>query len=415
MVSPFSPHVLYNYGQDEHSISPYTYNNLYYLYNPYEAYAAKCATSAPISVLDIPELTPHSSHPSHSSQKSPKERKETEEMEELKRLHPSHNYTRESFPFDKVYTSREINYALVRGAWRWTARGHDRLYIAPSALRRDIRLQYYSNGVVKSLRIRKSLINYEESEKMGESVIYYDLKTHNITVFTASSYVEELKKAARYYFNHIYNTYPVEEVKYMTIPQLRYYAKEFNIKGRSIKSTKQLRKELEQVAARYFTYNEEGVTSTMPVYYSVGTKMADCKVIQSTSDKLVLLHKTSTHKSHVLVFDRETGRQLNCKNPRNAKLLWKEAAYKSYDPQETVCDSVISNPAHLNGYDPNNLTTVVCENRRGKAHKSVRADRKHKQKQKAARTRERKMRKEDKAAAESRSATLREDIAELFQ
>ena len=411
MVSPFSPHVLYNYGQDENSISPYTYNNLYYLYNPYEAYAAKCATSAPISVLDIPDLTPH------SSQKSPKrhKEKETEEMEELKQLHPSHNYTRESFPFDKVYTSREIDYALTRGAWRWTARGHDRLYIAPSALRRDIKLQYYDNGVVKNLRIRKSLINYEESEKVGESVIYYDLKTHNITVFTASSYIEELKKAARYYFNHIYNTYPVEEVKYMTIPQLHYYAKEFNIQGRSIKSTRQLRKELEQVAARYFTYNEEGVTSTMPVYYSVGTKMADCKVVQSTSDKLVLLHKTSTHKSHILVFDRETGRQLNCKNPRTAKLLWKEAAYKNYDPQETVCDSVISNPAHLNGYDPNNLTTVVGNSRRGKPHKSVLADRKHKQKQKAARTRERKRRREDKAAAESRSATLREDIAELFQ
>lgn len=412
LKTPFSQNISYNPEGVE--LFKYTCNNLYYLYDPYEAYERNCAFSMPISVLDIPESSHHGTVKSSKLAKN-NEAFETEEMLDLKRLHPYNSYVKESFPSDHKYTSREVNYALSKGAWRWTARGYDRLYIAPSALRRDIRLQYYSNGVVKSLRIRRSLITYEESEKVGESVIYYDLKTHNITVFTASSYIEELKIAARYFFNHIYSTYPIEEVRYMTIPQLRQYAKEFNIKNRSLKTPQQLRRELELVAVRYFTYNQEDETITMPVYYSTGSKMADCKILQSTADRLVLLHKTAKKASNpkILIFDRESGRQLNCKNPKTAKLLWREKAQKSNDPQKNVCDSVIVNPDKEHYYNPNKLTTTLMESKRGKPHKAVITQKKNQAKRKARVTRQRNLREKSKAAQKERSKKLKLDIQEL--
>lgn len=415
LKTPFSQNV--SYDPDGVELFKYTCNNLYYLYDPYEAYERNCAFSMPISVLDIPDSNYHGTgKPSKSSKlaKNDFEAFETEEMLDLKRLHPYNSYVRESFPSDHKYTSREVNYALAKGAWRWTARGHDRLYVAPSALRRDIRLQYYSNGVVKSLRIRRSLINYEESEKVGESVIYYDLKTHHITVFTSSSCTEELKIAARYFFNHIYSTYPIEEVRYMTIPQLRQYAKEFNIKNRSLKTPQQLRRELELVAVRYFTYNQEDETNTMPVYYSTGSKMADCKILQSTADKLVLLHKTARKESNpkILIFDRESGRQLNCKNPRTAKLLWKEKA-RDLNNQKTVCDSVIVNPDKEHYYNPNKLTTTLMESKKGKPHKAVITQKKKQAKRKARVTRQRNLREKSKVAQRERTKKLRLDIQEL--
>lgn len=411
---PFSQNVSYNPEGVE--LFKYTCNNLYYLYDPYEAYERNCAFSMPVSVLDIPDSSRHGTVKSSKATKSSKNNEafETEEMLDLKRLHPYNSYVKESFPSDHKYTSREVNYALAKGAWRWTARGYDRLYIAPSALRRDIRLQYYSNGVVKSLRIRRSLITYEESEKVGESVIYYDLQTHHITVFTASSYIEELKIAARYFFNHIYSTYPIEEVRYMTIPQLRQYAKEFNIKNRSLKTPQQLRRELELVAARYFTYNQEDETNTMPVYYSTGSKMADCKILQPTADRLVLLHKTVKKKNpKILIFDRESGRQLNCKNPRTAKLLWKEKARESNDPQNNVCDSVIVNPNKEHYYNPNKLTTTLMESKRGKPHRAVITQKKKQAKRKARATRQRNLREKSKAAQKERTKKLKLDIQEL--